>query len=71
MLIDTAKMETVAAQIAGSNRGTKYEKDMFREPSAKKEVLGANVVKSMAEVTDRKEWPKQRSNRVVVPWHLK
>jgi len=67
MLINTAKMETVAPQMAPSNRGMKYEKDMFRKSDAKKEILGANVAKIMAEVSDREKWPRQRSVRVVVP----
>lgn len=37
MLIDTSKMKTVAAQMVRLKRWTKYEKDMFRMPSAQRE----------------------------------
>lgn len=39
MLTDTSKIKTLAAQMARSKSGTKYEKDMFRKPRAKREVL--------------------------------
>ena len=55
MLINTSKMKTAAAQMARSNRGTEYKKDMLRKPSAKREVLGASVVKTMVEASDRKK----------------
>jgi hypothetical protein len=39
MLTDTSKIKTLAAQMARPKGGTEYEKDMFREPRAKREVL--------------------------------
>lgn len=71
MLTDTSKMMTVAAQMARSNRETKYEKDMCREPEVRREVLDADVVKIMAEASDRMKWPRQRPIRGIVPWRLR